>query len=94
MAAPTKPEKAFLKAVGDNIRQCRQEKGYTLEQLGEDIGLDKGNLHRIEQGKNITLLTLLKIAVFLDEDPQRLISTDIAVSQKEMDEYVARKKRG
>jgi transcriptional regulator with XRE-family HTH domain len=80
MPAYKKPEKAFLKVVGDNIRHYRQQAGFTLEQLGEDIGLDKSNLHRIEQGKNITLLTLLKIAVFLDKDPRTLLNTNISVT--------------
>mgnify|MGYP003340573576 FL=1 len=87
------PEKEFLKAVGANIRQLRMEKGLTLEQLGGDIGLDKSNMHRIEQGRNITILTLLKIAVFLDTDPHELLLTDIQISQEQMDVYVAGKKR-
>ena len=51
------PEKAFLEAIGKNIKAYRVKKGLTLEQLGEDIGTDKSNMLRIEQGKNITLLT-------------------------------------
>jgi len=93
MPAYKKPEKEFLKAVGDNIRHHRQKKGVTLEQLGEDIGLDKSNLHRIEQGQNITLLTLLKIAVFLELTPKDLLKTSLQVSMEDMDEYVARKKK-
>ena len=93
MPAYKKPEKEFLKAVGDNIRHHRQAQGITLEQLGQDIGLDKSNMHRIEQGRNITILTLLKIAVFLDKEPQSFLKTDIHITQEQMDAYVSGRKR-
>lgn len=59
------PVDEFLVQVGDNIRRHRTRHGFTLEELGRDIGLDKSNMHRIEMGRNITLVTLLKIAATL-----------------------------
>jgi transcriptional regulator with XRE-family HTH domain len=86
------PEQAFLKSVGDNIKARRKEKGYTLEALGEDIGLDKSNTFRIEQGKNITLLTLLKISLFLDIEPSELLKTNVEVRIEDAEKFITAKK--
>jgi transcriptional regulator with XRE-family HTH domain len=75
----------FLKQVGDNIRKERLKKGITLAGLGEDIGLDKSNMHKIEQGKNITLLTLLKIAAFLEVHPNKLFQNTKEINIKDID---------
>jgi transcriptional regulator with XRE-family HTH domain len=92
MAYRQDPTQDFLVAVGDNIRYHRKKKGFTLEALGEDIGLDKSNMHHIEAGKNITLLTLLKIALFLDIDPAKLLQTNVNVTLEDAEEYVVRKR--
>jgi len=63
----------FLQQVGLRIRTMRKERGYTLADLGDNIGLDKSNTHRLEQGKNITLITLIKIATFLGVHPKDII---------------------
>ncbi|MBK7432140.1 MAG: helix-turn-helix transcriptional regulator [Bacteroidetes bacterium] len=86
------PEKAFLEAIGKNIKAYRVKKGLTLEQLGEDIGTDKSNMLRIEQGKNITLLTLLKLSGFLEVEPHILIKTTFSMSMEDIEKYVIRKK--
>lgn len=86
------PEKAFLKSVGQNIKARRKERGYTLEALGEDIGLDKSNTFRIEQGKNITLLTLLKISLFLDITPSELLKTNVEVKIEDAEKFISAKK--
>lgn len=77
----------FLKQVGDNIRKERLKKGYTLAGLGEDIGLDKSNMHKIEQGKNITLVTLLKIAAFLEIHPVLLFEQTNTVNIKDIESH-------
>ena len=92
MAYRPNPTKDFLEAVGENIRYYRQKRGLTLEALGDDIGLDKGNMHHIEAGKNITLETLLKIAVFLEIDPSKLVNTDVNVSLEAAEDYIVQKK--
>lgn len=92
MEDTTPPDLRFLKAVGENIRYYRKAKGYTLEALGEDIGLDKSNTYRIERGKNITLLTLLKIAIFLDVPPQKLLDIPMNVSLDEAEQIIASKR--
>jgi transcriptional regulator with XRE-family HTH domain len=92
MAKRQDPTQEFLVAVGDKIRYYRRRKGFTLEALGEDIGLDKSNMHHIEAGKNITLLTLLKIALFLEVEPAKLLQTDTGLSLEDAEDYVVRRK--
>ena len=38
----------------------------TLEEVGLAIGIDKSGLHHIENGKPITIKTLLKISAYLE----------------------------
>lgn len=83
--------KDFLVQVGDNIRRSRVKRGLTLEALGDDIGLDKSNMFRIEQGKNITLVTLMKIAAFLDVHPSRLLQNTPDILMEDAEEYVKQK---
>ena len=48
--------------VGETLRRMRKEKGKTLEQLGQEAGLGRGQLSRIENGhQEATLNTLAKI---------------------------------
>jgi transcriptional regulator with XRE-family HTH domain len=48
--------------VGETLRRLRKEKGKTLEKLGEEAGLGRGQLSRIENGRQeATLNTLSKI---------------------------------
>lgn len=82
----------FLEKVGDNIRTYRLKRGFTLEALGEDIGLDKSNMFRIEQGKNITLLTLMKIAAFLEVHPSKLFGGTDDITTKDAEDYIRQKK--
>lgn len=83
----------YLVAVGDKIRRIRIQRGYTLEEVGRDIGLDKSNMYRIEQGRNITLLTLLKIAVVLDIDPNDLIKNNVKVELSDLEKFLRAKQR-
>jgi transcriptional regulator with XRE-family HTH domain len=48
--------------VGETLRRLRKEKGKTLEGLGREAGLGRGQLSRIENGhQQATLATLSKI---------------------------------
>ena len=48
--------------VGETLRRLRKERGKTLEQLGEEAGLGRGQLSRIENARQeATLTTLEKI---------------------------------
>lgn len=44
--------------VGEAIRQARQFKNLTQEQLGNMIGVKKAQISRIESGNNLTLNTI------------------------------------
>ena len=66
----------FMRLVGENIKKKRLKKGWTLEQLGLEIGLTKNKVHRIESGYNITLETILKIALALEVKPDTIIKVD------------------
>jgi transcriptional regulator with XRE-family HTH domain len=92
MARKRNPVDDFLVEVGDNIRRIRTRQGFTLEELGRDIGLDKSNMHRIEQGRNITLLTLLKIAAFLEVSPATLLPSETMIASDDVEKYVRQKK--
>jgi transcriptional regulator with XRE-family HTH domain len=92
MAYRQDPTQEFLAAVGENIRYYRKKKGFTLEALGEDIGLDKSNMHHIEAGRNLTLITLLKIALFLDIEPAKLLQTNVNVTLEDAEAYIIKKK--
>ena len=47
--------------VGEAIKQARQSKNLTQEELGKLIGVQKAQISRIENGKNLTLSTLAKV---------------------------------
>ena len=47
--------------VGESIKQARQSKNLTQEELGKLIGVQKAQISRIENGKNLTLSTLAKV---------------------------------
>jgi transcriptional regulator with XRE-family HTH domain len=81
----------FLTQVGLNIKKQRVKKGLTLEALGEDLGLGKSNMFRIEQGKNITLISLLKISAYLEVHPIKFFQNTNDVSVEEIEEYLAKK---
>jgi transcriptional regulator with XRE-family HTH domain len=83
----------YLKAVGNNIKLNRLQKGLSLERVGLDIGLDKSNMHRIEGGQNITLLTLIKIALILDIKPELLMKVESLPAIDDLDNIVLDKQK-
>lgn len=83
--------KSFLKSVGENIKYYRKQRGLSLDVLGLDIGLDKSNMHKIEAGKNITLLTVLKLAVVLKVKPEQLVFVESLPTPEEIDKELIRK---
>lgn len=55
-------EKKFIKALGLKIRSLRNSKGWTLEEAEEKGWSNWRHLQKIEVGKNITVLTLHRVA--------------------------------
>lgn len=85
--------KSYLKSVGENIKYYRKQRGLSLDVLGLDIGLDKSNMHKIEAGKNITLLTVLKLAVVLKVKPEQLVSVESLPTPEEIDKELVKKEK-
>jgi transcriptional regulator with XRE-family HTH domain len=82
----------FVRLVGGNINTARRMKGVTMQQLGEDVGLDRAAISKIEAGKNITIETLAKIAAALEVQPFELLQGTLVVSDYELEAYVAQRK--
>ncbi len=47
--------------IGEAIRQARQARKLTQEQLGELVGVKKSQISKIENGGNITFHTIVKL---------------------------------
>jgi len=62
----------------DRIRQKRLEKGYTLEQLAESIGVRKQTIYKYESGviSNIPWDKIEALAAVLDTTPSYLLGLD------------------
>jgi DNA-binding XRE family transcriptional regulator len=57
----------FLAALGARIKELRQKKGLTQNELAILCNFEKASMSRIESGRtNITMLTLKKISKALD----------------------------
>lgn len=64
--------------IGKKIKQVRERKQLTLEQLADLIGTDRQHIWIIEAGrKNITLDYLDKIAIALQVSQDEFINTKI-----------------
>lgn len=62
--------KDYLKSIGEKVHEFRKERKFPLEELGLRVGLDRSSVRRIEIGEvNITMRTLLKLAIALDKKP-------------------------
>lgn len=51
--------KEFL--IGEAIRQARQSRNLTQEQLGELVGVKKAQISKIENGSNVTFSTVARL---------------------------------
>ena len=85
-------QKEYLLKIGERIKTLRIERSYTLADLGENIGLDKSNTFRLEKGKNFTLLTLIKIAAFLNVQPHELLNIPFQIDFTSLESSIATKK--
>ena len=47
--------------IGEALKQARQAKNLTQEELGEKIGVQKAQISRLEKGKNITISSLMRL---------------------------------
>ena len=54
-------EQVELMLVGEAIRKARQARSLSQEQLGELVGVQKAQISRLENGKNLTLATISRL---------------------------------
>ena len=72
---PSKPKPQHRRILGDKIRSCRKQVGFTQEQLAEKSDLHHNFIGEVERGNMETSLTsLLKIAKALKVRVRDLVS--------------------
>lgn len=50
-----------LASVGDTVRDARRERGWSQTQLGEEAGVSRPTIARIERGDDVSVATLAKV---------------------------------
>ncbi|MDE8649484.1 helix-turn-helix transcriptional regulator [Rhodococcus qingshengii] len=50
-----------LASVGDAVRDARRERGWSQTQLGEEAGVSRPTIARIERGDDVSVATLAKV---------------------------------
>ena len=59
--------KAYRLKLGDKIRQVREQRGYSQEQLADMMDINRSTISKIENGKfSITVDYLVRFSIFLD----------------------------
>ncbi|MBS0645353.1 MAG: helix-turn-helix transcriptional regulator [Verrucomicrobia bacterium] len=59
--------KDYRLKLGDKIRQVREKRGYSQEQLAEMMDINRSTISKIENGKfSITVDYLVRFSIFLD----------------------------
>ncbi|MBF4514992.1 helix-turn-helix transcriptional regulator [Flavobacterium sp. ANB] len=67
-------EETFLVNLGIHVRQLREKKGMSQQDLADDCSTTQNQIGRIERAEiNTTVKTLLKIANALDVEPKELL---------------------
>lgn len=67
-------EETFIANLGVHIRQLREKKGLSQQDLANDCDIPKTQIGRIERAEiNTTVKTLVKIANALDVEPKELL---------------------
>lgn len=63
-----------LRDIGAFIRELRYAEGLTQVEFSNYTNLHRKTIQRMESGKNITLLTVFKLADALDISPADIVS--------------------
>lgn len=64
------------KQVGLNVRQLREEKGWSQEELAFETGMHRTYISGIERGvRNPTVIVIERIAMKLEVEPARLLQS-------------------
>lgn len=68
-------EESFILNLGIHIRQLRDKKNMSQQDLANDSGITKSQIARIERAEiNTTVRTLIKIANALEIEPKELLN--------------------
>ena len=68
-------EETFIINLGVHIRQLREKKNLSQQDLANDCSIPKSQIARIERAKiNTTVRTLIKIANALQIEPKELMN--------------------
>lgn len=71
-------EDTFIVNLGIHVRQIREKKGLSQQDLADDCGITQNQVGRIERAEiNTTVKTLVKIANALDVEPKELLNFPI-----------------
>lgn len=77
MRAPNQAEVVegdLQKALGRNLRQWREQRGISQEQLAHDLGYHRTYIGSVERGeRNLSLKSVERLAAQLDIEPLRLL---------------------
>ena len=69
---------SILDTIGKNVRAYRKKLGYSQEELADVAGVHRTYMGAVERGeKNISALSLVKIAKALKVKPEKLLSERI-----------------
>ena len=60
-------EELKLYAIGAAIRQTRKQQNLTQEELGQMVGVQKAQISRLENGKNLTISTIARLFKALNQ---------------------------
>jgi len=66
------PDK-FVRQVTRRVAELRRQRGLTQAEAAQRLGVAVKNWQRIEQGQNLTLHTLARVAVALECSPADLL---------------------
>ncbi|CAD0003612.1 MULTISPECIES: helix-turn-helix domain-containing protein [Flavobacterium] len=67
-------EDTFIVNLGIHVRQIREKKGLSQQDLADDCGITQNQVGRIERAEiNTTVKTLVRIANALDVEPKELL---------------------
>jgi transcriptional regulator with XRE-family HTH domain len=71
----TSEEKQFLNAFGKNLRLIRKSKGFTQQNLANDLGIEISQISRIERGIiNTSTFNTFRIAKALNTEVKDLFN--------------------
>lgn len=92
MAAQKNKLELFFTDLGILISKYRKEKKFSLEELGLRIGIDRSAMHRIENGKPLTVTTIIKLALALDKKPKDFFDLSFDLKSNELGSLIKSKK--